>query len=87
MNEDSYLDIILESTLTIMEEIQQNQQPIAMTRNMDNEAATFTFHKVLPDGTSIFAENKVRREPYLAVDLQNLFTTFYQVLSCVGVST
>ena len=80
--EDFYCGILLETSLSILETIQEHQTIMSMTRVMVNDGTMFTFHRVLPNGVSIFAEVKLQRQPYLAVDLQNLFTTFYQILLC-----
>ena len=82
MEELYFHEIIIESSLTIMEIIQEHQQNIAMTTVMDNDAAVFTFHKVLPTGTTMFVECKLRPAPHLSTDLQNLFLTFYQIIKC-----
>ena len=82
MEELYFHEIILETSITIMEIIQEHQQAIAMTRVMQDGIAVFTFHKVLPSATTMFAECKLRPAPYLSTDLQNLFLTFYQMIKC-----
>ena len=82
MEDYYYHQIVLESSLTIMELIQGCNLPITMIRCMDNDNVTFTFQRTLPDRISLFAEAKLQQQPYLLVDLQHLFTTFYQILKC-----
>ena len=78
-----YYQIIIESTITIMELIEEQSEDIRLDRLMDeDDTMLFTFRRQMSNGTNICAQLKVRPRPYLSVDLQKLFLTSFQILTC-----
>ena len=78
-----YYQTIVESTITIMELIEQRSVDIHLNRLMDeDDTVLFAFHRQMSNETNIYAQTKVRSQPYLNVDLQELFLTFFQILTC-----
>ena len=82
---DQFLyDMIIETTITIMEIIQERGVEIHMNRLMEDDMVLFAFHRTMPDGTNIFLQSWIRPQPHLAMDLQELFIDFFQVLTCTN---
>ena len=79
-----FYEIIIESTLSIMEIIQEKGVEIHVNRLMEDDMVLFAFHRTIPNGTNLFLQSQVRPQPYLAMDLQGLFIDFFQILTCVG---
>ena len=78
-----YYQTIVESTITIMELIGEQSVDIHLNRLMDeDDTVLFAFRRQMSDGTNIYAQIKVRPQPYLSVDLQELFLIFFQILTC-----
>ena len=78
-----YYQTIVESTITIMELIEERSVDIHLNRLMDeDDTVLFAFRRQMSNGTNIYAQTKVRSQPYLSVDLQELFLTFFQILTC-----
>ena len=48
---------------------------------MENDNIVFIIRKTFENGMNITSFVCVRKEPYLATDLQGLFLTFYQTLN------
>ena len=78
-----FYEIIIESTITILEIIQEKEVEIHVYRLMEDDMVLFAFHRTMPSGTNLFLQCRVRPQPYLAVDLQALFIDFFQMLTCV----
>ena len=78
-----FYEIIIESTLNIMEIIQERGVEIHANRLMEDDMVLFAFHRTMPTGTNLFLQSQVRPQPYLAMDLQGLFIDFFQILTCV----
>ena len=78
-----FYEIIIESTLNIMEIIQERGVEIHVDRLMEDDMVLFAFHRTTPNGTSLFLQSQVRPQPYLAMDLQGLFIDFFQILTCI----
>ena len=83
-----FYEIIIESTISILEIIQEKGIEIHLYRLMEDDMVLFAFHRTMPSGTmpsgtNLFLQSQVRPQPYLAVDLQGLFIDFFQMLTCV----
>ena len=78
-----FYEIIIESTISILEIIQEKGVEIHLYRLMEDDMVLFAFHRTMPSGTNLFLQSQVRPQPYLAVDLQRLFIDFFQMLTCV----
>ena len=78
-----FYEIIIESTITILEIIQEKEVEIHVYRLMEDDMVLFAFHRTMPSETNLFLQSQVRPQPYLAVDLQTLFIDFVQMLTCV----
>ena len=78
-----FYEIIIESTITILEIIQEKAVEIHVYRLMEDDMVLFAFHRTMPSGANLFLQSQVRPQPYLAVDLQGLFIDFFQMLTCV----
>ena len=81
MGDYYYHNVIIESTLTLLEIIHENDEPMTITQAMENDNIVFIIRKTLENGTSVTSIVCVRKEPYLVTDLQGLFLTFYQTLN------
>lgn len=81
MGDYYYHSVIIESTLTLLEIIHENDEPISITQTMENDNIVFIIRKTFENGMNITSFVCVRKEPYLATDLQGLFLTFYQTLN------
>ena len=78
-----YYQTIVESTITIMELIEERSVDIHLNRLMDeDDTVLFAFHRQMTNGTNIYTQIKVRPQPHLSMDLQELFLTFFQILTC-----
>ena len=78
-----FYEIIIESTISILEIIQEKGLEIHLYRLMEDDMALIAFQRTMPSGTNLFLQSQVRPQPYLAVDLQGLFIDFFQMLTCV----
>ena len=67
-----FYEIIIESTLNIMEIIQERGTEIHVNRLMEDDMVLFANHRTMPNGTNLFLQYQVRPQPYLAMDLQGL---------------
>ena len=66
-----------------MELIKEQSIDIHLDRLMDeDDTLLFAFRRQMPNGTNIYTQVKVRPQPHLSVDLQELFLTFFQILTC-----
>ena len=63
-----FYEIIIESTITILEIIQEKEVEIHVYRLMEDDMVLFAFHRTMPSGTNLFLQSRVRPQPYLAVD-------------------
>ena len=72
-----FYEIIIESTITILEIIQEKEVEIHVYRLMEDDMVLFAFHRTMPSGTNLFLQCQVRPQPYLAVDLRALFIDFF----------
>ena len=72
-----FYEIIIESTISILEIIQEKGVEIHVYRLMEDDMVLFAFHRTMPSGTNLFLQSQVRPQPYLAVDLQGLFIDFF----------
>ena len=78
-----YYQTIVESTITIMELIEEHNVDIHLNRLMDeDDTVLFAFHRQMSNRNNIYTQIKVRPQPYLSMDLQELFLTFFQILTC-----
>ena len=78
-----FYEIIIETTISILEIIQEKGIEIHLYRLMEDDMVLFAFHRTMPSGANLFLESQLRSQPYLAVDLQGLFIDFFQILTCV----
>ena len=78
-----FYDIVIETTMTIMEIIQERGVDITVNRLMDNDVVLFAFCRTLPNRTNLFLQCQVRPQANLSMDLHNLFVNFFQVLTCI----
>ena len=78
-----FYEIIIESTISILEIIQENGVEIHVYRLMEDDMVLFAFHRTMPSGANLFLQTQVRPQPYLAVYLQGLFIDFFQMLTCL----
>ena len=77
-----FYEIIIESTITILEIIQEKKVEIHVYRLMEDDMVLFAFHRTMSSGTNLFLQSRLRPQSYLAVDLQALFIDFFQMLTC-----
>ena len=82
--DEFFYDIVIETTMTIMEIIQERGVNITVNRLMDNDMVLFAFYRTLPNGTNLFLQCQVRLQLNLSMDLHKLFINFFQVLTCIG---
>lgn len=81
MADEHFYHVIIESTKIILELIQEHQIDVHLNRLMeDDDTMLFAFQRQLSDGSNVYAQSIVRPQPYLAVDLQELFIDFFQIL-------
>ncbi|MCG8626193.1 MAG: hypothetical protein MJE68_29875 [Proteobacteria bacterium] len=82
MDEDEqfYCGLLIETFSYMIETIQEQQVLMSLTRVMTHGGVIFTFYKTFPNGINVQAESKLRRQPHLEKDLQNVLTMFYQIL-------
>ena len=52
-----FYEIIIESTLNIMEIIQERGVEIHVDRLMEDDMVLFAFHRTMPNGTSLFLQS------------------------------
>ena len=81
--DEFFYDIVIETTMTIMEIIQERRVDITVNRLMDNDMVLFAFYRTLPNGTNLFLQYQVRPQPNLSTDLHKLFVNFFQVLTWI----
>ena len=81
--DEFFYDIVIETTMTILEIIQERGVDITVNRLMDNKMVLFALYRTLPNGTNLFLQCQVRPQPNLSMDLYKLFVNFFQVLTCI----
>ena len=81
MGDYHYHHIMVESTLTMNEVIQDSDKSMNITRTVENNNIVFIIRRTFQSGANISSTVHVRNEPYLFKDLQELFLTFYQVFN------
>ena len=81
--DEFFYDIVIKTTMTTMEIIQERGVDITVNRLMDNNMVLFAFYRTLPSGTNLFLQCQVRPQPNLSMDLHKLFVNFFQVLTCI----
>ena len=60
-----FYDIVIETTMTIMEIIQERGVDIIVHRLMDNNMVLFAFYQTLLNGTNLFIQHQMRLQPKL----------------------
>ena len=52
-----FYDIIIESTITVVEIIQEKEVEIHVYRLIEDDMVLFAFHRTMPSGTNLFLQS------------------------------